>query len=161
MGQTPLATYLNDHLAGSVAAVELLEHLAERHGGTDLEIFFRELHREIEGDQSVLEHLLTSVGARESSLKQVAAWVAEKAVRTKLRLARASNPELELFEGLETLVLGVLGKRALWRALAVVARGNELLAGHDFDALSRRAEDQYARLESRRIGVARAALLGE
>jgi len=29
MGLEILATYLNDHLAGSVAAIELLEHLRE------------------------------------------------------------------------------------------------------------------------------------
>ncbi|HEU4587111.1 MAG TPA: hypothetical protein VFS11_00580 [Gemmatimonadales bacterium] len=161
MSQTPLATYLEDHLAGSVTAVELLEHLAEEYKGTDLGILFHELHHEIAGDQRVLRHLLESVGGQPSTLKQAAAWVAERAARTKLRFAGAARRELALFEALETLAIGVLGKRALWRALAVVAPGNELLSEHDYDALSQRAEDQYGRLEARRITVARTALLDE
>jgi len=161
MSQAPLATYLEDHLAGSITAVELLDHLAKEYVGTDLGILFHELHHEIEGDQGVLRHLLESVGGHESSLKQAAAWVAERAARTKLRFAGAARRELALFEALEALELGVLGKRALWRALATVAPENELLGGHDYDALSRRAEDQYARLEAHRIAVARTAFLAE
>jgi len=34
------ATYLNDHLAGSVGALDLLAHLAEQHAGTDAGEFF-------------------------------------------------------------------------------------------------------------------------
>lgn len=157
----PLVTYLNDHLAGSAAALELLEHLADRHAGTDLGHFFRDLHREVDGDRHVLQNLLASVGGRESGLKHVAAWVTEKAARAKLAITGTARPELELFEALETLSLGVLGKRALWRALAVLANRTDRLAGHDFDALASRAEDQYARLESHRISVAPAALLSE
>jgi hypothetical protein len=161
MSQTPLATYLEDHLAGSATALELLQHLAEEHAGTDLGILFHELHHEIEGDQRVLQHLLESIGGHASSLKQAAAWVAERAARTKLRFASAARRDLALFEALETLALGVLGKRALWRALAVVAPTDERLGGHDYNALSQRAEDQYARLEARRIAVARTALVNE
>ncbi len=35
MGNEILATYLNDHLAGSVMAVELLDHLRELSKGTE------------------------------------------------------------------------------------------------------------------------------
>ena len=34
-----LATYLNDHLAGSVAAIELLEHLQAAYGAMSWSIF--------------------------------------------------------------------------------------------------------------------------
>ena len=34
-----LATYLNDHLSGSVAAIELLEHLQAAYAGNELEHF--------------------------------------------------------------------------------------------------------------------------
>ncbi len=160
MSQTPLSTYLNDHLAGSIAALELMEHLAEQHAGTKLERFFRELHVEIEGDQRVLEQVIATIGARESPLKHVAAWVTEKAARIKLLIAGSSHRELGLFEGIETLCLGVLGKRELWLALSKVAGAIEGLHGHDFEALARRAEDQHDRLELQRLAVARAALLG-
>ncbi len=35
-----LVGYLNDHLAGSVAAIELVEHVAEISKGTEQERFF-------------------------------------------------------------------------------------------------------------------------
>jgi hypothetical protein len=53
-----LATYLNDHLAGSVGAIELLDHLRELSKGTERERLFTSLHSEIEEDQKVLRGLL-------------------------------------------------------------------------------------------------------
>jgi len=42
MDNEHIATYLNDHLAGSVVALELLEHLEAAHDNTPLaEFFFR------------------------------------------------------------------------------------------------------------------------
>ena len=46
-----IATYLRDHLAGSVVAVELLEHLEGAHAGTDLAAFFARLRGDITADQ--------------------------------------------------------------------------------------------------------------
>ena len=43
MGDKNLNIYLNDHLAGSVAALELVEYLAEISSGTALEGFFKNL----------------------------------------------------------------------------------------------------------------------
>jgi len=43
MGIGILATYLNDHLAGSVAAIELLAHLRELSKGTERERLFTSL----------------------------------------------------------------------------------------------------------------------
>ena len=40
MTSEQLGTYLNDHLAGSVVAVDLLEHLEKAHAGTPLQKFF-------------------------------------------------------------------------------------------------------------------------
>jgi len=42
-----LSDYLNDHLAGSVAALELLDRLVETYAGKPLERFFRELRDDI------------------------------------------------------------------------------------------------------------------
>ncbi|MBN9518814.1 hypothetical protein J0H58_09885 [bacterium] len=56
-----LATYLNDHLAGSTAALELLEHLERTH--PDLAPSLAVLRRDIEDDRRELEALMTRVGA--------------------------------------------------------------------------------------------------
>ena len=42
-----LSTYLNDHLAGAAAAVELLDHLIELHRGSDRRIFYETVQAEI------------------------------------------------------------------------------------------------------------------
>lgn len=40
MADEHLATYLNDHLAGSVVALELLDHLAATNSESELSAFF-------------------------------------------------------------------------------------------------------------------------
>ena len=47
---------------------------------------------------------------------------------------------------LETLSLGILGKRALWRVLRQIPANLNL----DFDGLIQRAEDQFERVERMR-----------
>jgi len=46
-----LGDYLNDHLAGSVAALELLDRLVAASEGKPLERFFRDLRADIQRDQ--------------------------------------------------------------------------------------------------------------
>ena len=53
-----LATYLNDHLAGSLAAVELLEHLEAAYAETTLASFFAEVRRDISVDRKELQRLI-------------------------------------------------------------------------------------------------------
>lgn len=47
-----LPVYLNDHLAGSVGAVEMLDDMIQSHGGKPLEAFLREVRKDIESDQN-------------------------------------------------------------------------------------------------------------
>jgi len=47
-----LVTYLNDHLAASVAAMELIEHLMEKR--PDLRKILAPLLKDDEGDQAIL-----------------------------------------------------------------------------------------------------------
>jgi hypothetical protein len=56
------------------------------------------------------------------------------------------------------LGLGILGKRALWRALAVVAEGDGRLRGMDFHHLAARAHAQDTPVEERRLEAARTVL---
>jgi hypothetical protein len=67
-------------------------------------------------------------------LVEAAAWLGEKVSRVKLRRRAAGG--LGTFEALEALALGILGKLALWRALAVIAAVDGRLGGMDFDHLS-------------------------
>src|SRR3954447_16627011 len=57
MSSHHLATYLNDHLAGAVAGVEMLEHIAEKRSGlVDTETLLR-IKRDVEEDRGTLEAL--------------------------------------------------------------------------------------------------------
>ncbi len=103
MNTEHLTTYLNDHLAGSVAALELLDHLIERQGGTPLEKFLAHLRTEVEEDQRVLRDLLRRLGAQESRVRKAAAWLAEKLGRAKLGLSHSDGGELAMLKALEAL----------------------------------------------------------
>ena len=157
MANDPLATYLHDHLAGAAAAMETLELLRERHAAEPLGRFAAELLAEVAEDRDTLRRLSESWGAGTSPLKDAVAWMAEKASRIKLSPTVAG--ELGTFEALETLGLGILGKRALWRVLAALARDEPRLQGYDFESLARRAEAQHDILEVRRLEIARRVFL--
>jgi hypothetical protein len=147
----PLATYLHDHLAGSNFAVELLKSLRDEHIDDPLGQLATTLLREIEEDKATLQGIVDQVGKKPPDLKEAAAWLGEKVSRFKLR--HSAGDGLGTFEALETLALGVLGKLALWRALAVTA--NARVHGVDFEQLMARAQSQHDRLEESRLQVAR------
>ena len=56
------------------------------------------------------------------------------------------------------MTTGIQGKRALWRALRVVAPRYEELRELDFDRLERRAIEQHEEVEEMRLEAAKEAL---
>lgn len=156
MSSMALRTYLNDHLAGSVAALELLDHLADLHPDPEHKQFFTGLSAEVQEDQKVLQRLLDQVGGEESTVRKAAAWLAEKIGQAKLRLDDLGDGQLRVLEALETVGLGIQGKLALWRALATVADRVPRLRGVDFTRLEQRALQQHQRVEAQRLQTARA-----
>src|ERR1700682_506240 len=106
-----LATYLNDHLAGSVAAIELLDHLIEQQTGQRLEKFLVDLRDEISADQEKLRDLIRKLGGEESVVHKAGAWMIEKLGRVKIGAAGDKGGELGLLQALEGLAMGITGKR--------------------------------------------------
>ena len=153
-----LATYLNDHLAGSVAAVDLLEHLIKTHEGQPLGQFFEELRTEVVSDQEVLKKLLQRF-SKESAVRKVVSWIAAKMAEAKLRAGGEKPGEMGLVQALEALVLGITGKQLLWRALNATLGASPLLRGADLGKLEERAIDQLERVEARRLEAAHEAFL--
>jgi hypothetical protein len=158
MADEHIAIYLNDHLAGSVAALELLEQLLEDYSNTPLERFFEELRTDITADRQELESLMERLNVTESRTRKASAWLAGKFAELKLRLDDPAGGELRLFESLEALSLGIEGKRSLWLALAVAAEDAPSLQLLDYEHLVRRAEEQRARVETKRLEAASKAL---
>jgi hypothetical protein len=86
----PLATYLHNHLSGTVVAINLLEALRNEHAGEPLSQFAEGLLAEVEADRAVLQGLTERVGAGSSALKEATAWLGEKVSRLKLSGCTAS-----------------------------------------------------------------------
>jgi len=150
-----LSSYLNDHLAGSVGALELLDRLIDVYKGTALERFFADLRNEIDADQKILRELIASLGAKESTVRKAGAWVMEKFSRGKIQLSEEEEEKMGLFLALEGLALGIHGKRSLWRALAVASEVVPRLQNRDYVELENRALEQHDRVEAKRLEVAR------
>jgi hypothetical protein len=142
-------SYLNDHLAGSISALELVAHWEHVHKGEPLGRFFAETEREIKADQDILRDVMRSLGVEESKLRQAGAWAAEKVGRARLMIAGDEAGSLGLVLTLEGLVMGITGKKLLWRTLAAAKLPR--LNGYDFEELERHAEQQVGRIEAERM----------
>jgi hypothetical protein len=153
-----LDSYLNDHLAGSISALELIAHWVEVHKGEPLGSFFVETEREIKADQDTLREVMRNLGVEESKMRQAGAWAAEKVGRARLIIAGDERGSLGLVLTLEGLIMGVTGKKLMWRAL--VASKLPQLNGYNFEELQRRAEQQVERIEAERISAVRQAFAG-
>jgi hypothetical protein len=152
----PLDIYLNDHLAGSVMAIEIAKRLSTETAGTELAQFMATFLVEVEADKRTLEGLMDAAGTARNPVKQAGAWLGEKLSRLKLE---ASEKDLANLISVETLCMGVQGKIYLWIALGKVAPVHGALSGMDFDALRTRAQDQLNGLERHRLQLAQAALV--
>jgi hypothetical protein len=153
-----LDSYLNDHLAGSISALELIAHWVEVHKDEPLGSFFVEIEREIKADQDTLRDVIRNLGVEESKVRQAGAWAAEKVGRARLMIAGDEQGSLGLVLTLEGLIMGVTGKKLMWRALAA-AKLREL-NGYNFDEPQRRAEQQVERIEAERISAVRQVFAG-
>jgi hypothetical protein len=158
MAKEHVATYLNDHLAGSVVAIELLEQLEAAHAGTPLAEFFTMLRADISADRQELQSIMDRLDIDESRPRKASAWLTEKFTEIKLRLDDPTGGDLRLFESLEVLSLGIEGKRSLWLALSAVAKDSPALRLVDYERLIQRAEEQRSRVETKRLDTAKTAL---
>ena len=144
-----LESYLNDHLAGSISALELIAHWADVHKGEPLGRFFVETEREIKADQETLRDVMRTLGVEESKVRQAGAWAAEKIGRARLMIAGDEPGSLGLVLTLEGLIMGVTGKKLMWRSLAAAKLPQ--LNGYNFEELQRGAEQQIQGIEAERI----------
>lgn len=154
----PLDVYLNDHLAGSAAAVELVERIRANNEGTALAAHMDGLLLEIEQDRDTLGEVMTQLGVVRSTSKQVAGKVLETLSRLRLNERITGSDDVTRLLELETLSLGIEGKLLLWRSLSEVAESRPGLAGFDLATLASRAVSQRAGVEPFRLEAAVAAL---
>lgn len=161
MNHKHLSTYLNDHLAGSVGAVELLDHLASTCADSGAGAFAAGMRDEIIADRKVLEQLMADLDISQSKTRQVSAWVAERLSALKMRFDDPGSSAFRLFESFEAISLGLEGQRSLWRALKTLSEREPALRRVDYDRLIRVVEEQRSRVEAKRLEAAIAMITPE
>lgn len=149
-----LGIYVNDHLAGSVAGLELARRVERENRGNPLGDYLASLIPELEQDRAVVQQVLSALKVPRATFKQSAAWVMERLGRLKLNGRLVSYSPLSRFVELEGLCLGTQGRRSMWRVLRRLARTERALAGFDFEALVARTEMQLRALERWRLQAA-------
>lgn len=154
---TLLGIYLNDHLAGATAGLELFRRAAGSHSGATGDALKR-LTAEVEEDREALLAILRELGFPVRQYKMIAGWAAEKVGRLKLNGRLLSRSPLSDVIELEGLHLGVLGKAACWRLLRSLAQTEPRLDVAQLAELLARAERQAAELDELRLAAAKGAL---
>jgi hypothetical protein len=150
-----LSIYLNDHSGGSKFGVDLAMRIAKSHEGTQTGLTFSYIAREIEQDRETLRILMSELGIRTTVVKRVVAATADKAARLKLNGEIIGRSPLSSLIEMETLSIGVEGKRLLWKALLSASVDVD---GIDYEELIRRAESQRQRIEAERLKAAAQAI---
>ena len=97
---------------------------------------------------------MDTLGFTHDKVKSGLGWIGEKAGRLKLNGQLTGYSPLSRLWEIEGLVLGVTGKRSLWRSLQRVAERDARLGVVDFDLLEKRAQAQLERLEEHRLEAA-------
>jgi hypothetical protein len=138
-----LTIYLNDHLMGATAGLELFRRAAGHLPAV------QPLVREVEEDREALLGMIDAVGAHPDQVKVVAGWVGEKLTRLKPNGHLLGRSPLSDVVELESLTLGVLGKLSGWRLLR--ALGDPRLDTAELDRLIGRAQQQAEQLDALRL----------
>jgi hypothetical protein len=157
MEHSALNTYLNDHLAGATLGVDHAHQIQEHNADTPFGVEMARIAEEIEQSRATLVDLMDRLGTPVNPVKKAGAWVAEKAGRVKFSGLSSNDAELGNFLALETMLLGVTGQCALWRALREIAAEHPEIAALDLEGLIARTEAQRDALERERLKAARRA----
>ena len=148
-------TYMNDHLAGSAAALDLIEALKAQVEDDDFRAALESVHGEILEDRETLASIMDRLGIVQGTVKQLGGRLGEKALRFKSSEMITDDPAFSALLRTEALVVGIAGKEAGWAALQAAALDG--VGEIDFDLLRDRARDQIRRLEPFRLAAASAS----
>ena len=148
MNSRLISIYLQDHHAASAGGVAL----ARRALGPS-----HPLAKQIARDREALERVMRQLAVTPSAFKVGTVRVVELVGRLKLNGRMFKRSPLSNVVELETLVVGVRGKEALWTALQ---RAGISLEGVDLDALIESARAQGAELEALRLSAVARAFAG-
>jgi hypothetical protein len=149
-----LSTYLNDHLAGATAGVELFRRARDGSVEDEEREALDSLAAEVAEDRATLRQLMADLGVAENRPMKVAGWLAEKAGRLKPNGYLVQRSPLSDVIELEALRTAVAGKTAGWQSLRLMAREDHRLSVDQLDALIARAEQQSQQLRDMHLRAA-------
>jgi hypothetical protein len=150
-----LRSYLDDHAALLLAAVNATDRMRASPRHADRADLLREVASSLRDDRAVVVALLGAAGGSPSRVKGAGAWLAERAGRLKPNGSLTSSTALTPLVELEGLGAMLEWDRAMWRALE---RAGGPGAG-EAPARAERAERLMADVERERLAAA-AALRG-
>jgi hypothetical protein len=156
-----LGIYLNDHLAGSTAGLELAKRTRGSNADTDYGDVLERIAREIEEDREALQRLMDKLEVKRDHPKVLAGWVAEKLGRLKPNGQLTGYSPLSRLVELEGLALGISGKLSLWDSLTEVAGEDARLDREELTHLAERAERQRSEVWRLRQRAAREAFAAQ
>jgi hypothetical protein len=150
IGEDDLSIYLNDHLAGATAGVNLARRAVDG-----------ALAEEIDEDRTTLLDVMDRLGVGQDPVKVALGWAAVQAARLRFAADLLGHAPVTRLEEVEALALGVEGKLALWQALRHTHDADPRLDGIDFGELISRARSQRRRLEGLRMKAADDAFVSD
>jgi hypothetical protein len=158
MNRKLLGIYLNDHLAGATAGLELARRARGSNKANEYGEVLDRIAREIDEDRKTLQELMDRLEIKRDHPKVAVGWIAEKLGRLKPNGQLTGYSPLSRMVELEGLALGITGKLSLWEALTEVADEDSRLDRAELAQLSQRAERQRADIWRLRQRAAREAL---
>ena len=141
-----LAAYLREHLAGSDAAIQVVEHLRLTHAGKHEGRLFAALFDEFREEREVVRILLAHLGVSPVSIKRLNGPVSGAMLAAA---AGGERGELALFRILEALAIGVQGKRCMWRTLHALLGNQPIPSTRSLAGLEAMAVREWESIEAR------------
>jgi hypothetical protein len=160
MNRKLLRVYLQNHLAGATAGVELARRVRRENEGTAYGEPLAKLADDIEADRRSLEGVMGDLGFGADRVKNLAFWAGEKAGRLIPNGQLTGYSPLSRVIELEGLSIGVMGKRSLWHTLRDLADSEPKLDADRLTRLTERAEQQLETLQDLRTRAGREAFTG-
>jgi hypothetical protein len=144
-----LSIYLKDHHAAARAGTALAQRFAKSATNAVDPDEAADLAGEIADDLKTLESVMEAHGVAPSRAKDGLALAAERLARLKPNGHLLRRSQLSDVIEAETLVVGITGKEALWKTLALVDENGAA----DYDSLISRAQAQRATMAKIRDAV--------
>jgi hypothetical protein len=160
MNEKYLRIYLQDHLAGATAGLELARRTRGANKDTEYGPPLARIADEIEADRRQLQGIIDDLGYGGDRLKNIAAWGLEKVGRLKMNGELTGYSPLSRVVELEGLLTGITGKKGLWVSLLELAPSEPRLDAALLERLRDRAEEQRTTVEELREKAVREAFAG-